>query len=82
MASTKPSIPEVPADGPRKFFEAIKITLEIITGRRNNKATKAANATAKAAAASPPTKAEYDALLRDVNEIRTRLNAFIDRQDS
>lgn len=38
--------------------------------------TNAGNATAVAAVAAP-TKAEYDALLADVNALRTTLNAFL-----
>ncbi|MZF56940.1 hypothetical protein GTX53_24430 [Streptomyces sp. SID5594] len=36
--------------------------------------TNAAAATAAAAAGATPTKAEYDALLADVNTLRTKLN--------
>ena len=85
MAATRQSIPDVPyalPEGHRKFLNAVKETIEIITGRRKNKASRAANATAKAAVGANPTKAEHDALLHDVNELRIRLNAFIDRQDA
>ncbi|MEL3944871.1 hypothetical protein [Streptomyces sp. LNU-CPARS28] len=46
-------------------------------GRRTAAVTDAAAATAAAAAGATPTKAEYDALLADVNALRTKLNALL-----
>lgn len=48
--------------------------------REGGQATAVANApaaTAAAAAGATPTKAEYDALLADVNAIRTTTNALL-----
>jgi hypothetical protein len=46
-------------------------------GRQTAAVANATNATAAAAAGSTPTKAEYDALLADVNTLRTKLNALL-----
>ncbi|MCR8574680.1 hypothetical protein ACIPXV_02800 [Streptomyces libani] len=46
-------------------------------GRQTAAVTNAANATAAAAAGATPTKAEYDALLADVNTLRTKVNALL-----
>lgn len=45
-------------------------------GKQTAAVTNAAAATAAAAVAAP-TKAEYDALLADVNALRTKLNALL-----
>lgn len=46
-------------------------------GRQTAAVPNAAAATAAAAAGATPTKAEYDALLTDVNALRTKLNALL-----
>lgn len=46
-------------------------------GKQTAAVTNAAAATAAAAAGATPTKAEYDALLTDVNALRTKLNALL-----
>lgn len=46
-------------------------------GKQAAAVTNVAAATAAAAAGATPTKAEYDALLADVNAIRTKLTALL-----
>jgi hypothetical protein len=46
-------------------------------GKQTAAVTNAAAATAAAAAGATPTKAEFDALLADVNALRTKLNALL-----
>ncbi len=46
-------------------------------GAQTAAVTNAAAATAAAAAGPTPTKAAYDALLADVNALRTKLNALL-----
>ena len=46
-------------------------------GKQTAAVTNAAAVTAAAAAGATPTKAEYDALLADVNALRTKLNALL-----
>lgn len=46
-------------------------------GRQTAAVTNAPAATASAAAGATPTKAEYDALLADVNALRTKLNSLL-----
>ncbi|WP_030991798.1 hypothetical protein [Streptomyces sp. NRRL S-1813] len=46
-------------------------------GRQTTAVANAAAATAAAAAGATPTKAEYDALLADVNALRTKVNALL-----
>ncbi|MFJ1657164.1 hypothetical protein [Streptomyces anthocyanicus] len=46
-------------------------------GKQTAAVTNAAAATATAAAGATPTKAEYDALLADVNALRTKYNALL-----
>ncbi|MFD8919453.1 hypothetical protein ACFV0Y_16740 [Streptomyces sp. NPDC059569] len=46
-------------------------------GKQTAAVVNAVAATAIAAAGSTPTKAEYDALLADVNALRTKLNALL-----
>ncbi|GAA0637275.1 hypothetical protein GCM10009535_12010 [Streptomyces thermocarboxydovorans] len=46
-------------------------------GKQTAAVPNAAAATAEPAEGSTPTKAEYDALLDDVNALRTKLNALL-----
>lgn len=64
----------------RGFLESVKLTLQIITGRRNNKIT-IADITSTDAATDPPTQAEFDALRADVLVTRQALLALIARFD-
>jgi hypothetical protein len=47
------------------------------SAKRTANVANAANATAAAAVGANPTKAEFDALLADVNALRTTLNAYL-----
>jgi len=69
----KPAIP----DGTPVW---LRVTLEIITGRRRN----AIEAPAPRALtfSSPPTKAECEALYAYVNDVRNKLDALLSRLDS
>ncbi|GAA3384491.1 hypothetical protein [Streptomyces racemochromogenes] len=46
-------------------------------GKQTAAVANAGAATAAAAAGGTPTKAEYDALLTDVNALRTKVNALL-----
>ena len=88
----KPSIPSLQGIAPdlMVILQPIKELMELFMGQRGVRTDQAltrADAqvddvpfmTATVAAANPPTKVEFDALVADVTAIRTKLNALLSK---
>lgn len=74
----KPSLPSQVGSG--EFLMKVRDLLDIAFGRRTNRIAPPAEMTA-VAAASAPTKAEYDALLTDVQNLRAKMVEYHARFD-
>lgn len=73
----KPEIPE--AQATPRFLSAVRATLQILTGRRDNALTPVAQSAL--AFSNPPTQAEVKALYAYVNKVNAKLNEVILRLD-
>lgn len=76
------SKPSLPLDTTTNEWRMkVRELLEILLGRRGNRIDPPAEMIAQAAAGATPTKAEFDALLTDVQNLRATVVAYQARLD-
>lgn len=74
--------PSLPLDtNTHEWRMKMRELLEIVLGRRANRIDPPAEMRAQVAAGAAPTKAEFDALLVDVQNLRATVVAYQDRLD-